>query len=504
MGRIFRKTRDGKLAGPYQMRFRNAAGVVVERSTGCKHKDSAAAVLQSAMQHEERLRSGLISRTEASAKDWQCVPLVEHAAAYERHMKNKDVTPRHVDETQQMLKRIFAGCQFAHITDLSGPVFEHWLFNLREDRRDNKALSPRRRNLYLVTLSGFCNWLVRERRAMENPFKNVSASNERVDRRRTRRVLSDDEIGRLLDAAQRRPLVEKRVNRGTEAGLKPETIEKLTALGRERALCYRLMMELGLRAGEVRGLEIRDLRLEGASCSVTIRAELEKARRGAELPLPADLACELHGHLSKRIESAQGISKRLGSPIPARLHPLDPVFPSAPSVKVLDRDLRLAGISKSTTAGTVDLHALRHTCATRLARLNVHPATAQKILRHATVQMTLGIYTHANMDDLRAAVELARPSQQVEREALAMAENEPQKCPPQCPPKTGKTGHFLAQEGGIIAKYPTIDAIQAHITNSPINTGYSSGGNDWHKKEMENGMGLEPMATGLKVRCSTN
>jgi len=41
------------------------------------------------------------------------------------------------------------------------------------------------------------------------------------------------------------------------------------------------------------------------------------------------------------------------------------------------------------------LHSLRHTFATTLAAKGVNPGTAQKLLGHSDVRMTLAIYTHA-------------------------------------------------------------------------------------------------------------
>ena len=45
---------------------------------------------------------------------------------------------------------------------------------------------------------------------------------------------------------------------------------------------------------------------------------------------------------------------------------------------------------------------MRHTFATTLAERGVHPATAQKLLGHKDIRMTLAIYTHAT-DDMRDA-----------------------------------------------------------------------------------------------------
>src|SRR5215204_3822313 len=41
------------------------------------------------------------------------------------------------------------------------------------------------------------------------------------------------------------------------------------------------------------------------------------------------------------------------------------------------------------------IHSLRHTFATTLAEKGVHPSTAQKMLGHSDIRMTLAIYTHA-------------------------------------------------------------------------------------------------------------
>ena len=40
-------------------------------------------------------------------------------------------------------------------------------------------------------------------------------------------------------------------------------------------------------------------------------------------------------------------------------------------------------------------HSLRHTFATTLAAKGVHPSTAQRMLGHSDIRMTLAIYTHA-------------------------------------------------------------------------------------------------------------
>jgi integrase len=54
-------------------------------------------------------------------------------------------------------------------------------------------------------------------------------------------------------------------------------------------------------------------------------------------------------------------------------------------------------------------HSLRHTFATTLADKGVHPSTAQKMLGHSDIRMTLAIYTHAT-DDMQDAATAALES----------------------------------------------------------------------------------------------
>jgi integrase len=53
-------------------------------------------------------------------------------------------------------------------------------------------------------------------------------------------------------------------------------------------------------------------------------------------------------------------------------------------LRIMNRDLRLAGIPKRDERGrTIDVHALRGTFATMLARSGVPMRTAQAVMRHS-------------------------------------------------------------------------------------------------------------------------
>jgi integrase len=66
-------------------------------------------------------------------------------------------------------------------------------------------------------------------------------------------------------------------------------------------------------------------------------------------------------------------------------------------------------------AGLPDIrfHDLRHSCATLLITLNVHPRIVMEVLRHAQISTTMNIYSHAlpqvNRDALNALGALVKP-----------------------------------------------------------------------------------------------
>ena len=97
-------------------------------------------------------------------------------------------------------------------------------------------------------------------------------------------------------------------------------------------------------------------------------------------------------------------------PLPAAVPTLPPDTPlfnvPAALVKILDRDLQLAGISKVDDRGrTVDVHALRHTFGTLLSKGGVTPRTAQAAMRHSTINLTMNTYTDPKLLDVAGAMD---------------------------------------------------------------------------------------------------
>jgi integrase len=95
--------------------------------------------------------------------------------------------------------------------------------------------------------------------------------------------------------------------------------------------------------------------------------------------------------------------------------PTAPVFPRSVCNQTRMDDFRRAGIERVTDAGHADLHALRGTFATRLAERGVPPAKMQRLMRHATYEMTMRFYVHLDVQALDeglsvlAGIELGGP-----------------------------------------------------------------------------------------------
>jgi hypothetical protein len=188
-------------------------------------------------------------------------------------------------------------------------------------------------------------------------------------------------------------------------------VAKLELRGRERGIVYKTLVLTGLRRGELASLTVSRLHLDGPVAFAELDACDDKNREGSELPLRADLAKDLRHWLADKLEAIQAEARERGEPIPEQLPGDTPLF-NVPRqlVKTLDRDLAVAGIPKTDDRGrTLDVHALRHSFGTLLSRGGVAPRTAQAAMRHASIDLTMNVYTDPRLLDVHGALD-ALPS----------------------------------------------------------------------------------------------
>ena len=390
-------------------KYRDGAGSVQTVSTGCRDETAARQVLADLERRAELIRSGVMTGAEAAIGDHQGTPIGDHLTAYLTSLEAKGACEEHRSERQRQLRRLAADCSFGSLSDLCREAIESWL-----NAQARAGMGARTRNSYLASLLAFCNWCIETNRLTSNPFVAVPKANEKADPRRQRRAMVEPELVKLLAVARERPLLEAlTVRKGPRKGeryadVRPEVRERLDLLGREWALIYKTLVLTGLRKGELASLTVAHLRLDGGAACLTLDAADEKNREGSEIALRDDLATDLREWLADKLQRLQSEARGNGATIPARLPPDTPVFcvPDKLS-KILNRDLRFAGIPKRDDRGrTLDVHALRHTFGTLMSKGGVSPRTAQAAMRHSRIDLTMNVYTDPRLLDVRGALDV--------------------------------------------------------------------------------------------------
>jgi integrase len=274
------------------------------------------------------------------------------------------------------------------------------LIQTPRDTADPKSspLAARTINMHRAAIIAFCNWCVSEGRLPSNPLAGLPKAEESEPTRK-RRPLAEDEIARLLKAAQERPLREAlTIRQGKNKGkplaeVRDQERKRLEGLGQERTLVYKFMILTGLRRSEVASLTVNAICLNESNPYVQVEGKHAKSGRAATLPLHGDLADDLRKHVARLAGGGQ-------TPLDARLFNLGRNF-----LRAFNLDIAAAGIAKRDAQGrTVDVHCLRHTFATLLARKGVTPSVAQKLMRHSDIRLTMNTYTHLDLADTAGAV----------------------------------------------------------------------------------------------------
>jgi len=392
----------------YYARYRDANGQARDVATGCRDETAARAVLADLVRRSELVKAGVITPTEDAIAGHQDVALADHVEAWLAHLEAKDVTKGRIKTNRQRFTQVAEDCGFTRLADLDGGQLEKWMLRMAKE-----GMSAGSRNGYREACVGFGNWAVRAKRLGENPFAYVPKADAKSDCRRKRRALSEEELVRLLDAARRRPLLEAMtIRRGRHKGeplaeVKPRTREQLERLGRERALIYKTLVLTGLRRNELASITVGQLELDGPHPHAVLHPSDEKNRQGSKIPLRADLVADIREWLAEKLLLAQREAVRVGRQPVSDLRLDAPLFtvPTA-LVKILNRDLKLAGIPKKDPRGwTIDVHAMRHTFGTLLSRGNVAPRTAQAAMRHSSIDLTMNVYTDPQLLDVAGALD---------------------------------------------------------------------------------------------------
>jgi integrase len=355
-------------------RYRNHDGSLSTVSTGCRDESAAKQVLADLEKRVERIKAGVLTSAQDAAGEQQKRNIGQHVDAYVSTLSGSSM---HRKNTESYVRGLIAACGWTSLNDMQKYDLERWLADQARLGR-----SARSRNAYQTALVSFCNWCVDKHRLTTNPFTKMKKANVDADHRRQRRALTPSELGALIEAARNTP---GRSQAKTEGSTR-RPAEVLS--GHDRADLYAFLAGTGLRINEVRQLNVAYLDLDSPVPVVRLSAATTKNRREDVIPLRADLVAMLR----RRI---------------ALLRPDDRVFNvPADLIRRFHADCKRAGIARRDGRGRqVDLHALRTTFGTNLARAGVPPKAAQILMRHSDIRLTMGVYTDPALFDLQGAVE---------------------------------------------------------------------------------------------------
>jgi len=305
-------------------------------------------------------------------------PLREVLDAYIADLATR-ATPTHCANVRARLRWLIDDLGVIHVHELQ----PHTLL-LHRARILRAGSSVRTANLVTDRLRAMLTWAVRVGLVASNPLAALPRLPENdATKRYRRRALSDGEIEALLQAARDDDLRTRR---------RVSQLPLWTAL-----------LETGARYGELVRVTWADVDFERAS--LTLRASNTKSRKERAIPLLPGMVAALRGLQPEHVAV-------LGRP----LRPSDLVFLSPEGcawprhsvnvTRMLHRLLDAAEIDRIDAQGRkFDLHACRHSFASRLARNGVPITHAQKLLGHATVEMTAKVYVHLGEEQMRAAID---------------------------------------------------------------------------------------------------
>ena len=376
-GSLFKR----KGRGAWIARWYDHDGKRREKSTRTTDKAAAERILKKLTADAALRREGVIDPMMDQFATEGRRPLSEHVADYITHCRHAGHNARHVAQKQRHLDRFIQAANAHRLNDLTADGLERHMARLRED----DGLSARSANFARQIVVAFASWCVKNGRLERNPLSIVPKLDERGDRRRVRRPLTDEELAALLRVAEPR-------------GRKPWYLAAALA---------------GLRKGDLQRLIWADVDFENNA--ITVRHG--KAKRTDVIPM--------HPQLADELRELQGRSMAM---------PRAQVFPTTVTDRTRQRDFLRAGLAREEVVRdengdvvlvgsgrhkrpktrivaedaegrVIDLHAMRTTLGTNLARAGVAPQIAQQIMRHGDYRTTLKHYTVLGLTDTARAIE---------------------------------------------------------------------------------------------------
>ncbi len=402
-------------------------------------------------------------------------PLSAHIQDWRQSLFAIGNTKKYVDQQYDRVYRVFKSASFNYWPEISASKLQQQIVKLKntvQTKNKNGKLydkiigdaSQSTMNYYLKACKQFCKWMLQDGRASHNPLEHLKTAKAETEKRA---ALEPDELRLLISYVQGSP-----VSFGLD--------------GYQRGILYRFAAETGFRALEIRSLKVADFDFNNSV--VNLGGGFTKNRRETTIPLKAATADKLKTIFIGKIPQAQAFK-----------------MPSTSNLaRMIRSDLKKAGIEVDPDRGTVGFHSLRHSFGTMLAAAGVHPKTAQQLMRHSDINLTMSRYTHVLRGQEKNAINSLpdldkKPESQTQK--ATGTDNKPLDAVAEekssaiysaiSLPKHSRTLHQFAKQGGDSGQEKSPVSSQKSTIS-----GQKQGFNQTRPK------GLEPSTFGSTVRCS--
>ncbi len=322
-----------------------------------------------------RLFEEFVGPSRAAAASPQRVEIASLVEPYLADLRAR-TTAGHAEKVAAQVRRVAAACPHGTTAEvmtfrlkrLATPVL--W----RRGRRGKDGKPPTRKpsnrtvNAEIAALTACLAWSVDAGLITASPLGTLKPLPQREgDLRKRRRALTDVEIARFLSAAEA-------MDRDHEYAQAP---------------MWRTILACGLRWSECARLRAADV----DKCVVTVRASTTKSRRTRRIPISKALAETLAA-----LPRGDYLFRRPLGGYWADVHGKD-------ALALFYATLERAKLDRIDDEGrSLDVHALRMTCASRMQRRKVPIAIVQRVLGHADVRLTARCYSEFGVDEIRRAV----------------------------------------------------------------------------------------------------
>ena len=304
------------------------------------------------------------------------------------------VSARHHLNVKARLDRTVAALQLCELRALQ-PV---QLLRYRNQQREAGA-SNRTANLVVDSFGAMFAWAVGCGLIQSNPLRNLRRLPDGAGHQRyRRRALTDAEIERFLAAAEqddRNAALWWR--RGGGEGNHRRHGQRVP-----QAPMWLAFLETGARWSELTRTRWSDF--DAAQQTLVLRAETTKSKKRRVIPLR-----------QRTVDALEVLRTQHEGILQRNVTGADPIFRSPEAsmwmratnnaMRLFDRALERAGIPRVDDEGRkLDIHSLRHTFGSRLARNGVGLVQVQRLMGHSDPKLTAQVYTHLDVEDLRRAI----------------------------------------------------------------------------------------------------